>query len=117
MAVYSTLTSCPLQPQPDAHSNPPSTPPLTLSPPKPTPPPPPPFTQPTFRYFRCIAGFTDPEVVLEVKTKDGATPSPLAATGLAGLPLLGPLLKLMERSGGDPFYGVLAYRNFKREDA
>jgi hypothetical protein len=39
----------------------------------------------------------------------GGGGGPLAA-------LLRPLAGLFQRAAGDPFYGVVAYRNFKREE-
>lgn len=58
-------------------------------------------------------GFTEPEVLLEVAPSSGgavgAAPDPLAR-------LLRPLQQLFERGSADPFYAVVAYRNFRRED-
>lgn len=64
------------------------------------------------QYFQCVEGFTEPEVVLEV---------PLPASQQQGgvqqllrvLPK--PLQQLMGRAGQDPFYAVIAYRNFRAE--
>lgn len=52
------------------------------------------------QYFGCVSGFTGPEVVTEVGVKPDNS-------------LLGKLKKLVTRSANDPFYGVVAYRNFK----
>lgn len=78
---------------------------------------------PAGRFFRVLpAGqaalphFTgrDPpslsQVLLEVKgAKAGAPQLPSGPLGA----LLAPLAKLMTRAGTDPFYAVVAYRNFK----
>lgn len=52
------------------------------------------------QYFQCIEGFTKPEVVTEV----GVAPDNSIA---------GKLKRFFKRSSGDPFYAVVAYRNFK----
>ncbi|XP_009798359.1 uncharacterized protein [Nicotiana sylvestris] len=60
------------------------------------------------QYFQCVQGFTQPEVIRKLPTeKDGAAPQnqwPLnwimQLTGLLS-------------SSSDPFYAVVAYRNFK----
>ncbi|XP_016441170.2 uncharacterized protein LOC107766813 [Nicotiana tabacum] len=62
------------------------------------------------QYFQCVQGFTQPEVIRKLPTeKDGAAPQnqwPLnwimQLTGLLS-------------SSSDPFYAVVAYRNFKPE--
>lgn len=76
-----------------------------------------------------MAGFTDPEVLLEVKPQppNSTSGGGAAATDGGGGPLDGlrralaaagaPLLALAGRASSDPFYGVVAYRNFRREDA
>lgn len=51
-------------------------------------------------YFQCVEGFTKPEVVTEV----GVAPDDSVA---------GKLKRFFKRSSGDPFYAVIAYRNFK----
>ncbi|KXZ53254.1 hypothetical protein GPECTOR_7g1148 [Gonium pectorale] len=66
------------------------------------------------QYFQSVAGFTEPEVLTEVQ------PAGKAAAGAGGplgalLGALGPLGGLLRRSSSDPFYAVVAYRNFKRE--
>ena len=52
------------------------------------------------------AGFTEPEGVTEVDLSGAPEPSGLLA-------LLRPVLTLMERSQGDPFYAVMSHRNYK----
>lgn len=52
------------------------------------------------QYFGCVAGFTQPEVVTAVDVEPDES-------------LLGKLKQLFVRSSGDPFYAVVAYRNFK----
>ncbi|KAI8463981.1 MAG: hypothetical protein J3K34DRAFT_129281 [Monoraphidium minutum] len=66
-------------------------------------------------YFQCVPGFTTPEVLLEVKAPGGAAPPAGGGGPLAAL--LRPLAALLQRGGSDPFYAVVAYRNFRREDA
>lgn len=56
-------------------------------------------------------GFTEPEVLLEMQLPGGRG---VGGGGLLGS-LLKPLERFMSRAGGDPFYGVVAYRNFKPE--
>eukprot|EP00232_Nephroselmis_pyriformis_P024242 CAMPEP_0182872978 /NCGR_PEP_ID=MMETSP0034_2-20130328/12046_1 /TAXON_ID=156128 /ORGANISM="Nephroselmis pyriformis, Strain CCMP717" /LENGTH=217 /DNA_ID=CAMNT_0025005601 /DNA_START=42 /DNA_END=695 /DNA_ORIENTATION=+ len=53
-------------------------------------------------YFQCVAGFTEPEVVTEVNG-DGSEGT-----------ILGKITRLFTRSAGDPFYAVVAHRNFKK---
>ncbi|XP_024977953.1 uncharacterized protein LOC112515392 [Cynara cardunculus var. scolymus] len=55
------------------------------------------------QYFQCVEGFTEPEVVR--KLADGAKPDGSAFGWIKGL------LGLV--SGSDPFYAVIAYKNFK----
>ncbi|KAJ1395700.1 S-adenosyl-L-methionine-dependent methyltransferase [Sesbania bispinosa] len=57
------------------------------------------------QYFQSVEGFTEPEVVRKVPTANGAreNKSPIG--------WIMRLLGLM--SGSDPFYAVIAYRNFK----
>lgn len=59
-------------------------------------------------YFQCVDGFTQPEVLTEVKASSSRA-APAAPAWLQ------PLLKFFQRSSGDPFYAVVSYRNFKRE--
>jgi hypothetical protein len=63
-------------------------------------------------YFQAVAGFTTSEVLLEVKAPNGAAPG--AARGPLDA-LLKPLAALFTRAASDPFYAVVAYRNFRRE--
>ncbi|GBF91225.1 hypothetical protein Rsub_03545 [Raphidocelis subcapitata] len=63
-------------------------------------------------YFQAVAGFTTPEVLLEVKAPNGAAPG--AARGPLDA-LLKPLAALFTRAASDPFYAVVAYRNFRRD--
>lgn len=56
-------------------------------------------------YFSAVAGFTAPEAL----TDDGSAPP-------AGNPVSKLLQKLWQSSQSDPFYAVVAYRNFKRTD-
>ncbi|KAG2484416.1 hypothetical protein HYH03_016830 [Edaphochlamys debaryana] len=60
-------------------------------------------------YFQAVSGFTAPEVLTEVPLASGGG-GKSGGGGLAAL--LGPLGKLLARSGSDPFYAVVAYRNF-----
>ena len=55
------------------------------------------------QYIGAVAGFTAPELITEVLT----TPD---------YSLLGRLKSLFARSSSDPFYAVVSYRNFKREE-
>ena len=55
------------------------------------------------QYIAAVAGFTLPTVLTEVLTTPDLSP-------------LGRLKSLFARSSSDPFYAVVAYRNFKRED-
>jgi SAM-dependent methyltransferase len=64
------------------------------------------------QYFQCVEGFTEPEVLQEVKLPEGSQQGGLQGL-LAALPQ--PLQQFMSRAGQDPFYGVVAYRNFKPE--
>ncbi|KAG0464159.1 hypothetical protein HPP92_020228 [Vanilla planifolia] len=52
------------------------------------------------QYFQCIDGFTKPEVVKRLPQATGDSP-------LEGL------MRLLGLFSSDPFYSVLAYRNFK----
>lgn len=54
------------------------------------------------QYFQCVEGFTEPQVVRKLPNtnNDGSILSRIA--GIFGL-----------ISGSDPFYAVVAYRNFK----
>jgi SAM-dependent methyltransferase len=52
------------------------------------------------QYFGCVAGFTQPEVVTAVEVMPDES-------------LFGKLKQLLVRSSGDPFYAVIAYRNYK----
>lgn len=57
------------------------------------------------QYFQCVEGFTEPEVIRKLPPTDNAkqSNSPLNwITRLFGF-----------MSGSDPFYAVIAYRNFK----
>eukprot|EP01018_Ginkgo_biloba_P025165 Gb_16625 [translate_table: standard] len=52
------------------------------------------------QYFQCVTGFTQPEVVKNLpKTKEDST--------------FGWLFRLLGSISSDPFYAVIAYRNFK----
>ena len=55
------------------------------------------------QYISAVAGFTAPTVVTEVLTTPDLSP-------------LGRLKAFFARSSSDPFYAVVTYRNFKRED-
>lgn len=81
-------------------------------------------TQLVSQYFSCVEGFTQPEVIKKVELPGAKTSKPGAAAGgsggaLSSLPAaLSSLLgKLLAGGGSDPFYAVVAYRNFRREDA
>ncbi|CAM0904152.1 unnamed protein product [Alopecurus aequalis] len=55
------------------------------------------------QYFQCVEGFTEPEVVRRLPPSDGKSgSSPLEA-----------LMRLFGQANSDPFYAVIAYRNFK----
>ena len=55
------------------------------------------------QYISAVAGYTAPQVFTEVTTTPDLSP-------------LGRLKALFARSSSDPFYAVVAYRNYKRED-
>ena len=64
------------------------------------------------QYFQCVTGFTQAEVVTELP--GAKSERPVLGSNLPGpLKFLGNVAKLMQRSGSDPFYAVVAYRNFK----
>lgn len=65
-------------------------------------------------YFQCVEGFTEPEVLLQVPIPEGRQQQGGLLDGLVKV-LPQPLQQLLSRSGSDPFYAVLAYRNFKPE--
>jgi hypothetical protein len=69
-------------------------------------------TQLVKSYFQCVEGFTEPEVLLQVPIPEGQDQGLLGGL-LKALPQ--PLQQLLSRSSSDPFYAVLAYRNFKPE--
>ena len=52
------------------------------------------------QYFQCVEGFTKAEVITEV----GVEPDDS---------IIGKMKRFFQRSSGDPFYAVVAYRNFK----
>lgn len=58
------------------------------------------------QYFQCVEGFTQPEVVRRLPPTD-------AAAGKSGSSPLEALMRLFGQAGSDPFYAVIAYRNFK----
>jgi hypothetical protein len=60
------------------------------------------------QYFQAVQGYTEPEVVLQV-------PLPAGQQQGSGLLQLLPkqLQQFFARASSDPFYAVLAYRNFK----
>jgi hypothetical protein len=58
------------------------------------------------QYFQCVEGFTQPEVVRRLPPSD-------AAGGKSGSSPLEALMRLFGQAGSDPFYAVIAYRNFK----
>lgn len=57
-------------------------------------------TQLVKEYFSSIAGFTQPEVVTDLD-------------GVQDDSIVGKIRRFFSRSQSDPFYGVIAYRNFK----
>ncbi|XP_028778558.1 uncharacterized protein LOC114735071 [Neltuma alba] len=57
------------------------------------------------QYFQCVEGYTEPEVVRRLPSKDDAKDSDSPVGWIMRL------FGLM--SGSDPFYAVIAYRNFK----
>lgn len=73
-------------------------------------------TQLVKSYFQCVEGFTEPEVLLQVPIPEERQQGS-GGGFLGGLvqALPKPLQTLLSRSGSDPFYAVLAYRNFKPE--
>lgn len=79
----------------------------------------------TARYFQAVAGFTAPEVLLDAGPPTQSSSSPGSGSGsgspgAAGNPLAGLFAKaaaLFGRAASDPFYAVVAYKGFKREDA
>ncbi|TVU15551.1 hypothetical protein EJB05_39076, partial [Eragrostis curvula] len=55
------------------------------------------------QYFQCVEGFTQPEVIRKLPSAGGgAAQQPLAA-----------FVRLFGMASSDPFYAVIAYRNFK----
>ncbi|KAK9824399.1 hypothetical protein WJX72_010015 [[Myrmecia] bisecta] len=56
------------------------------------------------QYFQCVEGFTQPEAITQVEVKQ-------PTEGVQGL--LAKLSGFMKRAQGDPFYAIVAYRNFK----
>jgi len=52
------------------------------------------------QYFSSVAGFTQPEVITELDE-------------VVDESILGKLRRFFSRAQGDPFYAVVAYRNFK----
>lgn len=68
------------------------------------------------QYFQAVEGFTQPEALTEVKPQAGDGSA--TRGGPQNLPgFLGGFAKLFLRSSSDPFYAVLAYRNFKPESS
>ncbi|GLC34764.1 hypothetical protein PLESTM_000237500 [Pleodorina starrii] len=68
-------------------------------------------------YFQAVSGFTAPEVLTEVPKPGEGRQGAAGGSGadlLSGL--LAPLTRLLRRSSSDPFYAVVAYRNFRREE-
>uniref|UniRef100_A0A7N0ZWL5 Methyltransferase type 11 domain-containing protein n=1 Tax=Kalanchoe fedtschenkoi TaxID=63787 RepID=A0A7N0ZWL5_KALFE len=57
------------------------------------------------QYFQCVEGFTQPEVVRQVASPSGGED---AASPLGWIKKLPGFM-----SGSDPFYAVIAYKNFK----
>ncbi|GIL54348.1 hypothetical protein Vafri_9917 [Volvox africanus] len=68
------------------------------------------------QYFQAVSGFTAPEVLTAVPRPADQQQQGRAGGGgfLKGL-LNSPLARLFRRSSSDPFYAVVAYRNFRRE--
>ncbi|KAK1295361.1 hypothetical protein QJS10_CPA16g00344 [Acorus calamus] len=54
------------------------------------------------QYFQCVEGFTQPEVVRELPGEGNGGPSPF-----------GWIARMIGATRSDPFYAVVAYRNFK----
>lgn len=80
-------------------------------------------------YLRSVVGYTEPEVLLEVPLPEDRLPDALAnapaplqeayrtlASSLAEFPPAVALRRLVARSSSDPFYAVVAYKNFRRVD-
>ncbi|KAK9272717.1 hypothetical protein L1049_003094 [Liquidambar formosana] len=57
------------------------------------------------QYFQCVEGFTQPEIVRKLAATSGAQENKSAFSWIMGL--------LGIFSGSDPFYAVIAYKNFK----
>lgn len=64
------------------------------------------------QYFGAVAGFTPPEVLLQVPLPQKATPWWQGALKALPPALAKPLCMLASRTGQDPFYAVLAYKDF-----
>jgi hypothetical protein len=60
------------------------------------------------QYFQAVQGYTEPEVVLQVPLPEGQQ----QGSGLLQL-LPKQVQQFFARTSSDPFYAVLAYRNFK----
>lgn len=64
--------------------------------------------------LQAVSGFTSPEVLKEI-TKRGQQVGDSNSGGGPLAMFLAPLTRLLQRTSSDPFYAVIAYRNFRRE--
>jgi SAM-dependent methyltransferase len=64
-------------------------------------------TQLVKQYILAVRGFTEPEAVTAVGVPPPSGPLEAAARAVTSF---------LQRASGDPFYGVLTYRNWKRVD-
>jgi len=64
-------------------------------------------TQLVKQYISAVRGFTEPEAVLQVGVPPPSGPVEAAVRAVQAL---------FQRAAGDPFYAVIAYRNWKRVD-
>jgi hypothetical protein len=66
------------------------------------------------QYFQSVSGFTPAEVLLEVPIPESSAASfKDTLMGLLPKQVAKSLSVLASRVGQDPFYGVVAYRDFK----
>ncbi len=71
-------------------------------------------TQLVVQYFQCVAGFTQPEVIKQVLPIT-STPAEESQQQQQKGSLFAWFQRLLQTGGGgrDPFFAVIAYRNFK----
>lgn len=68
-------------------------------------------TQLVKSYFMCVEGFTEPEVLRQVPLSEGQQQQGVLGGLIKALPK--PLQQLLSSGGRDPFYGVVAYKDFQ----